>query len=468
MATTKTLLSTVASVTASVVLVRTIANDLVPEHIRYYLFSSLSSFLGRFSSQLTIVIDELDGITVNKMYRSAEIYLGTKVSPATRRLRVTKQDDSEALDVTMERGEDVEDVFQGVRFRWQLLSREANRPMYHTHRRRHYFYDSTPSEVRYFQLTFHRKHKDLALKSYLPHVLDQAKAIKEQSKTLKLYTNEDDMWTPVNLQHPATFETLAMDDEQKKEVMDDLTRFVKRKEFYRRTGKAWKRGYLLHGPPGTGKSSLIAAMANFLRFDVYDLEMTEVRSNSALRSLLVGTANRSILVVEDIDCSLDLQNRDGEKKVVKETKNSDDEIEKVTLSGLLNFVDGLWSSCGEERIIVFTTNYKDRLDPALLRPGRMDVHVPMGYCGPTGFRVLASNYHCLGDHPLFKEIEALIKEVEVTPAEVAEELMKSDDAEIALRGLIMKLIETKKKKAAGPDQNEDQEGGGNLIDGGQA
>ena len=47
----------------------------------------------------------------------------------------------------------------------------------------------------------------------------------------------------------------------------------------------------------------------------------------------------------------------------------------MTLSGLLNFIDGLWSTTGEERIIVFTTNYKDRLDPALLRPGRMDMHV---------------------------------------------------------------------------------------------
>lgn len=324
MDTTKTFLSTVASLAASAVLVRTIANDLVPDDIRFYLLSTLTSLLGRFSTQLTVVIDELDGITVNNMYRAAEIYVGTMVSPATRRLRVTKHDDTATLNVTMERGEDVVDVFQGVSFKWRLLCRESNRPIFHTHRRRHYFVDSTPSEVRYFELTFHRKHKDLALKSYLPHVLDQSKTIKDQSKTLKLYTNEEDMWTPVNLHHPATFDTLAMDDEQKKEVMDDLARFVRRKEFYKRTGKAWKRGYLLHGPPGTGKSSLIAAMANFLRFDVYDLEMTEVRSNSMLRSLLVGTANRSILVVEDIDCSIDLQNRDGEKTEVKEINKSSD------------------------------------------------------------------------------------------------------------------------------------------------
>jgi chaperone BCS1 len=53
----------------------------------------------------------------------------------------------------------------------------------------------------------------------------------------------------------------------------------------------------------------------------------------------------------------------------------------LTLSGLLNFINGLWSTCDEQRIIVFTTNCRDRLDPALLRPGRMDMHIYMGYCG---------------------------------------------------------------------------------------
>lgn len=57
------------------------------------------------------------------------------------------------------------------------------------------------------------------------------------------------------------------------------------------------------------KSSLIAAMANYLKFDIYDLELTHLRSNSELRRLLVSTANRSILVIEDIDCSIELKNR---------------------------------------------------------------------------------------------------------------------------------------------------------------
>ncbi|KAI4295499.1 hypothetical protein L6164_035541 [Bauhinia variegata] len=62
-----------------------------------------------------------------------------------------------------------------------------------------------------------------------------------------------------------------------------------------------------------------------------------------------------------------------------------DMVKEVTLSGLLNFIDGLWSSCGDESIIAFTTNHRDRLDTALPRPGRMDVHIHMSYCTPCGF-----------------------------------------------------------------------------------
>lgn len=122
----------------------------------------------------------------------------------------------------------------------------------------------------------------------------------------------------VNLDHPANFTTLAMDSGIKEKVMKDLDRFVERREYYRKIGKAWKRGYLLYGPPGTGKSSLIAAMANYLNFDIYDLELTNVKSNSDLQTLLLATANRSILVVEDIDCSVALHDR-GAREAVKDS-----------------------------------------------------------------------------------------------------------------------------------------------------
>ncbi|XP_008237253.1 PREDICTED: AAA-ATPase At2g18193-like [Prunus mume] len=154
----------------------------------------------------------------------------------------------------------------------------------------------------------------------------------------------------------------------------------------KKVGKAWKRDYLLYGPPGTGKSSFIAAIANYLKFDVFELELDAI--------------------------------------------DSDSELKRFTLLGLLNFMDGLWSSCGDERIIVFTTNHKDRLEPALLRPGRMDVHIHMSYCTPHAFKVLASNYLGVQDldrHPLYGEIAGLLESTKVTPAEICEELLKTND-----------------------------------------
>jgi len=139
----------------------------------------------------------------------------------------------------------------------------------------------------------------------LPFIVATAKALMQQERALQIHMNEVlDVWSPMDLHHPSTFDTLAMDLKLKQSIVDDLNRFVKRKDYYKRIGKAWKRGYLLYGPPGTGKSSLIAAMANHLRFDIYDLELTAVQSNSDLRMLLVGISSRSILVVEDIDCTI--------------------------------------------------------------------------------------------------------------------------------------------------------------------
>ncbi|CAD6217881.1 unnamed protein product [Miscanthus lutarioriparius] len=89
--------------------------------------------------------------------------------------------------------------------------------------------------------------------------------------------NEGSSWHGITHHHSSTFDTLAMDPVLKQSIVDDLDRFLGRRDYYRRIGKAWKCGYLLYGPPGTGKSSLIAAMANYLRFNLYDLDLLEVR-----------------------------------------------------------------------------------------------------------------------------------------------------------------------------------------------
>ena len=99
---------------------------------------------------------------------------------------------------------------------------------------------------------------------------------------------------------------------------------------------------------------------------------------------------------------------------------ADDSKSKLTLGGLLNFADGLRSSCGSERIFIFTTNHPERLDPALVRPGRMDLHIHLSYCTFDGFKTLCKTYLGLSQHPLLDRIKAVLTaEKKLTPADIS-------------------------------------------------
>ncbi|WOK91946.1 AAA-ATPase [Canna indica] len=327
-------------------------------------------------------------------------------------------------------------------------------------------------ERRSFALRLPKRAAASLLGAYLSHLSGAADHLERSSRPRRLFTNSPrggpPSWSSVPFHHPATFATLALEPSLKTSLIADLDAFAAGREFYRRTGRAWKRGYLLHGPPGTGKSSLIAAMANHLRYDVYDLELTRVSHNSDLRSLLIQTSNRSIIVIEDIDCSLDLTgDRHGTVKssaaalsasrkrarnrrqpsISNEDSDSEDDSfgqindGRVTLSGLLNFIDGLWSCCGEERVIVFTTNYLEAFDPALLRPGRMDVHVRLGACGEHAMRELVERYVGIKEHEMLSVAESCIRAgADMTPAEVAEVLLRHrEEPEEAVRNMVREL-----------------------------
>nr|KYP46198.1 Putative AAA family ATPase L572 family [Cajanus cajan] len=139
-----------------------------------------------------------------------------------------------------------------------------------------------------------------------------------------------------------------MDPKKKQEIINGVAKFKTGKEYYAKVGNAW------------------ATMADFMNYDVYDLELTAVKENTELRKLLTETSSKGIIVIEGIDCSLDLT---AQMKKGKEEGRVINKSSKVTLSGSLNFIDEIWSACGGERIIIFTTNYVEKLDPALIRRG---------------------------------------------------------------------------------------------------
>ncbi|EOX90871.1 P-loop containing nucleoside triphosphate hydrolases superfamily protein [Theobroma cacao] len=409
---------------ASLALIRSILYNYLPEKLRLYISSRFEEWTSRFTTDVTMVFRDNQSSNMNQLFQAANLYLGESLPTISiPRVMVEKTENVRNLSFAMEKNSEMVDVFENVPMKWKYFSE--------------YSQGMSKHEIRWYELSFHKEHKDMVTRSYLPHILERANKIKERNRVVKLHTAAHDFWTPkpVIIQHPMTFETLAMNGDLKKIIVEDLDRFMDSKEYYQQIGKVWKRGYLLHGPPGTGKSSLIAAMANHLNFDIYNLNLSAVSSDLVLQNLLLSMANRSLLAIEDIDCSVKLQNR--ESKIEQPIKYQ--QHNKVTLSGLLNFFDGIFSCCGEGKILVATTNYKERIDPALLRAGRMDMHIYLTYCTFSAFKQLALKYLKISDHSLFHHIEKLLPEVKVSPAAVAGELMKTRDPKASLEGLIKHL-----------------------------
>ncbi|GLJ12446.1 hypothetical protein SUGI_0190960 [Cryptomeria japonica] len=422
----------------------TVLQNVLPSRLVRLLHGWWEGLKDFYSPNSYVEIPEFNGycgVDMNELYRSVQIYLNSLHAAAhSRRVSVSRAKNSSHLSYTLAPDQTMEDIFAGARLWW-------------THN-----VDPVPDsldERRSFTLKMKKPDRTRILGDYLEHVAYCAEEYDSRSRDRKLYTNNghgshDCGWTAVPFRHPATFSTLALDPELMDTIKADLDSFAQGKDFYHRVGRAWKRGYLLHGPPGTGKSSLIAAMANYLHYDVYDLELTKVTDNSELRALLIQTTNKSIIVIEDIDCSLDLTDRlskfpAGAPRRLESTKSvehleTDDS--RVTLSGLLNFTDGLWSCCGEERIIVFTTNHKDNVDPALIRSGRMDMHILLSNCGFPAFKCLAFNYLGIEEHNLFPVIEQSIQAGgALTPAEISEILIKHkhQDPFLALKAVVSAL-----------------------------
>ncbi|KAE8651651.1 AAA-ATPase At5g57480 [Cucumis sativus] len=415
------------------------------------ILSFTTTIFSSFSSYLYFDITDIDGFNTNELYSAVQLYLTSSLSTttpaATTRLSLTRQLNSSALTFSLQNNASISDQFNGVSLQW--LHIVTPRHLHNTWR------TIFPEHKRQFTLKFKKQHKSLILNSYFDHITQIANDIRRRNQDRYLFTNPrrasgsfdsrgftNTPWEAVPFKHPSTFETLAIDPIKKQEIMEDLRDFTRNgKSFYKKTGRAWKRGYLLYGPLGTGKSSLIAAMANFLEFDIYDLELTEVESNSELKTLLMKTTSKSIVVIEDIDCSIDLSNR-------KNSKNGD----SITLSGLLNFMDGLWSCCGSEKIFVFTTNHVEKLDPALVRSGRMDMHILMSFCSFPLLKILFRNYLDWNeeeegwDGGVLKELEESIERAEMSVADVCEILIKNRREKGKAMRRVLEALNVKKMK----------------------
>ncbi|KAI1095632.1 BCS1 N terminal-domain-containing protein [Rostrohypoxylon terebratum] len=193
------------------------------------------------------------------------------------------------------------------------------------------------------------------------------------------------------------FSTVILDEKVKQDIIEDVQDYLDptTQRWYANRGIPYRRGYLLHGPPGTGKSSLSLALAGYFKMKIYIVSLSSVTANEeTLASLFAELPRRCIVLLEDIDTAGLTHTRDDATPTTPTpsppTSDSDDMVPgqltqgngntdkgnsggRLSLSGLLNILDGVASQ--EGRVLIMTTNHIEKLDAALIRPGRVDMTV---------------------------------------------------------------------------------------------
>jgi chaperone BCS1 len=194
-----------------------------------------------------------------------------------------------------------------------------------------------------------------------------------KSKTA-IYGHRGDHWKKEKAVYARPLSTVVLDKEQKDRVMNDVQKFLDPKQKHRYSAHSipYKRGYLLHGPPGTGKTSFSLSIAGALDMDIYVVSIPGM-NDEKLKDLFTALPDRCVVLLEDIDAARATSSRDSNT----EDSDSDGDMRSprkgVTLSGLLNVLDGVSSQ--EDRVLIMTTNHLGKLDDALTRPGRVDLKI---------------------------------------------------------------------------------------------
>lgn len=259
---------------------------------------------------------------------------------------------------------------------------------------------------------------------------------KDVNKTL-VYTIQEGGWQSTCIRDHRELDSVILPAETKQTIIDDIARFYKNTDWYKRTGIPRKRGYLLYGPPGTGKTSLILALAARFKLNVCLLTLSSYAMNdNDLNKLMSSAPTNSIILIEDVDAAFSKKRA----KIEKSNENNDSlssSSNGVTFSGLLNALDGVAAQSG--RIIFLTTNYIERLDSALIRPGRIDLKVKINYA--TCFQISEIYKRFFPEFEGEAErVSNLFPTEELTPAEIQSLFMQHQDAPAAIDEIIVQAF----------------------------
>ncbi|MFA6121449.1 MAG: AAA family ATPase [Sideroxydans sp.] len=219
-------------------------------------------------------------------------------------------------------------------------------------------------------------------------------------------------WRKADARPRRAIDSVVLDGEIRQRLLDDVRSFFSKRSWYAQMGIPWRRGYLLYGPPGTGKTSMAFALAGELHLNLCWLSLTNPKLNDqTIAMLLQKTPARSLILIEDVDAFFAARQK------------QDDRI-AVSFSGLLNALDGV--AAQEGRIIFLTTNHRELLDPALIRPGRIDVDFKLDLASREQVATMLLRFHANKKN----EIERLVTELPeraLSPAQIQQVLLSHSE-----------------------------------------
>lgn len=185
-------------------------------------------------------------------------------------------------------------------------------------------------------------------------------------------------WYVLCRSYKRPLESIFIEKSKLDAITDHIDNFINNKEWFRKNGIPYRTGIVLYGPPGTGKTSLIKALCAKYDKNLYNINLASV-NDDMFRAALADVLEHSIVAIEDIDV-FDVKVKRKNDSIDKRDPVSDNQL---TLSGILNAIDG--AASGEGRILIITTNDINALDSALLREGRFDLKVEIGYMSQESY-----------------------------------------------------------------------------------
>ena len=238
--------------------------------------------------------------------------------------------------------------------------------------------------------------------------------VKPEEKRVEIMTPRWDDWNVRQRVIPRAPESLVYSDNLISKIVSDAKKFLESEAWYADMGIPWRRGYLLHGPPGNGKSSLITAVAGVLGKSICVMNLSSLSlTDDSLTNLLGDAPDGSLILLEDVDAVFNQRN-----------KASGNES-KLSFNGLLNALDGVTAQQG--RLVFMTTNHLEKLDPALVRPGRADAHFFLGNASQAQVKRMLERFYPGIEAQEAESLAARVPENTFSMAKIQEFMLRHRD-----------------------------------------